>query len=274
MKYKLILVFISLFTITLSSFGQERTSNSSDAQDSTKVVVAHDSLRNEESSLINAMSTTVGVLNGKIRHYEQEIKRLRGDSIAKSDTIAQLREAIARRNAERQNAQEEATTAQKDKERIEHLLSNVDAIVYKQCLLYPLEARYDSVSVSEAIQAVDAVSRIMQNPSEKFTNYKNVYYGLLTQYGTFNSQLLSLLKRERRVLSMTNWVVGAHKEKFITDLHALPYWKYYVKKDQAPYQSILYLDQIIDKFRNIIKKTGNVKTDIDNLINDMSPKSK
>lgn len=271
------LLLIFLIGFSLSTFPQKKGEVKEFAthKDSITLVIKDSLTENsKEQVVIDAMSTTVDVLNGKIKGLQAEIRRLQGDSISKSDTIARLRTALNRRTVEKQGETQKAETAVREQKRIEHILSNVDAIVYKQCLLYPLEAKFDSTTWTESLQGIDAYVEINNSPSDKFNKYKDVYYNLLKQYPVYYNELLNLLKGERKVLSMTQWVVGAHKEKFLNDMQALPYWKFYVHRNEAPYRSILYLDNVIDKFKTIINKSGNVKNDIDNLINSVSPSLK
>lgn len=270
-----ILFLLFLTIISLSIYAQEK-GVVKEATPQADSVTIKDSVveTSKEQVVIDAMSSTVNDLNGKIITLQAEIKRLKGDSISKSDTISQLRKALDSRTLKIQNETKRAEAAISEQKRVKNILSNVDAIVYKQCLLYPLEAKYDSITRAEALQAVNAFSEINSTPSGKFVEYKNIYYDLLYQYPTYYDQILSFLKKGKTVLGMTNWIVGVHKEKFLNDMKSLPYWKFYLHRNEPPYKSILYLDNVLDKFKEIVNRNGNVKNEIEDLINKVSPSSK
>lgn len=270
------LFLIFLIGFSLSTFAQKESIVTENVAQVDSAASIKDSIAeiSKEHVVIDAMSTTVEMLKSRIGILQAEVRRLQEDSISKSDTIARLMDSLNRRTDKLHDESEKAEAAIRGQERIEYILSHVDEIVYKQCLLYPLEAKYDSTTWSESLQAIDAFININNSPSEKFNKYKEIYYDLLKQYPVYYNEILHLLKEERKVLNMTCWEVGAHKEMFLNDMRSLPYWKFYIHRNEAPFKSILYLDNVIDKFKTIVNKSGNVKNDIDNLINSVSPSSK
>ena len=270
--YRLLLVTAVFCYASLVS-AQKVTTQKGNTKDSI-TITNKDSLPtpSKEQDVIYAMSTTIKMLQDEIKENKKQIAILNTTLATKEDSLAILKEFLVRKNTESQKAEEMAATAEKSREKIAHLLSTVDAIVYKQCLLYPLEVKYDSSSVAEAIRTIDAVSNIIQNPSKDFVGYKRTYYDLLTRYQAYSKEILSFLVREGKVLSMTNWQVGVHKGKFQHDMTELSYYKYYSRKDAPPYKSILYLDQVLDKFKKVINLRGNVKDDFNKLIKMLSNK--
>lgn len=270
-------LLLFLISFSLSTYPQKKGKVREPAAHKDSITtISTDSIidNSKDQVVIDAMSTTVEVLNGRIRNLQEEIKRLQRDSVSKTDTIARLRETLNRRTSKMQDESERADSAIRKQQEIEHILSTVDAIVYKQCLLYPLEAKFDSTTWTESLQAIMAFVKINNSPSKNFNKYKEIYYDLLKQYPVYYNEILHLLKKERKVLSMTSWEVGAHKEMFLNDMRSLPYWKFYIHRNEVPFKSILYLDNVLDKFKTIVNKSGNVKNDIDNLINSVSPSLK
>jgi len=148
-------------------------------------------------------------------------------------------------------------------------ISKMDAVIYKQCLLYPLEGRYDSLLIKESLRAIQSFYAINKNPSKEFTEYKATYEPLLNKYNQYNTQLRSFFEKELKVIKATQGIVSeAHKNKFKSELEMLPYFpECYVNRNKPPYQSILYLDELIDSFLSILEKKGNVLNDMDELLN-------
>ena len=148
-------------------------------------------------------------------------------------------------------------------------ISRLDAVIYKQCLLYPLEGKYDSLLVNESLKSIESFSSINKNLSKEFEEYRDIYEPLLKSYKQYNAQLFSFIESKVKHIRATGGVVyDAHKTKFENELKQLPYYsEYYENRNKPPYKSILYLDNLIDKFLIILNKKGNVENDILELLN-------
>lgn len=152
-------------------------------------------------------------------------------------------------------------------------LKDMDAIVYKQCLLYPLEREYDEYFINETLDAAKGFKSLGDSVvSEDFLKYYETYEHLIEDYKKYNDALLEYLKKVKEYMIKGNWELNPTlKNIWKEDLERLEYYKdYYKKRNNEPYESIIYLDNIIEEFvKEILKRdnTKNVEKEINDLIN-------
>jgi septal ring factor EnvC (AmiA/AmiB activator) len=241
---------------------------------------AADSAKTKETEN-EAMETVIKVYQKQLDERDKQIESLKAAEAKLNDSIATLNKQLAKQEADtKQQLKASAGTEEKmaslkaKYDELVNAVSTLDGIVYKNCLLYPLETRYDPKLIVEAVRAVNSFSQLPTAKSSEFEQYKKTYLPLLKQYGEYNKELGSFFAQKLEIIKMTGNVVrDAHRDKFTRELEALPYFqKCYKGRNNPPYSSIVYLDEAIDKFKAIIAKTGDVSKEMEELIKSIEPK--
>ena len=158
-----------------------------------------------------------------------------------------------------------------------HALDNLSATIYKQCLLYPLESRYNPQGLQEAIQCLNELN-VWDNPLYKANC--DVYRPMLTSYGRYNTQLIEMLEEFQQYLQRKEDALGRQYQmnsmeegEFMQTLRQLEYFRYYSRRNNPPYQSILYLDNIIDRLANIVSNHEGISVQtLGNIIDRLRPR--
>jgi hypothetical protein len=236
--------------------------------DSNKVTtVANDSVGN--SQINKALLISIESLQKDKSQLLSEIENLKKDTAELSKRNRIQIDEINKLNNKIRELDKSANQYRSKYETLVNDISKLDAVIYKQCLLYPLEGKYDSLLVSESLKSIQSFSSINKNLSKKFIEYRETYEPLLKRYKDYNTQLLTFIESNARYIKATHGVISdAHKTKFENELKQLPYYsECYVNRNKPPYKSIIYLDNVIDKFLSILKKEGNVEIDISELLN-------
>lgn len=183
-----------------------------------------------------------------LEKYKQEIKN-------KNDSIRHLTE--------------EKNTLKIQKDSLEKYTTFFNETIFKQCLLYPLEGRYDSIFISECKQCLRDM-KIQQSHSELY----NTYYDLLNDYKNYNDQVKKFLDDQKRSVDLKGELIGAFKENAKQKLKGLDYYKnFYLKRNTPPYKSIPYLDEVIDEFLSVLNSNKLNGKNMQELIEKLEPKT-
>lgn len=216
-------------------------------------------VNNVASLLQQTLEDSIAVLNGKITELSN-LLTIRQDTIDRREQrIAQL-EAQCSELLQQQGA-----------------YTQLSDIIFKQCLLYPLEGRYNKKQIQNSIQCLNELD-IWENPLYKADC--DVYRPMLLHYEQYNSELialvtdiLQLLQRKQELnpnyrftqLEIDNYLVGK--------LQQLPYYPFYQKRNNPPYQSIIYLDDVVEKLLAMKDRPDTITPDALNAIIDkLTPK--
>ena len=184
-----------------------------------------------------------------LENYKQEIKN-------KSDSIRHLTE--------------EKNTLKIQKDSLEKYTTFFNETIFKQCLLYPLEGRYDSIFISECKQCLKDM-KIQESHPELY----NTYYDLLNDYKNYNDQVKTFLVEQKRSVDLKGGLIGAFKDKAKQKLEELDYYKkFYLKRNTPPYKSIPYLDEVIYEFLSVLNSNKLNGTNMQELIEKLEPKTK
>lgn len=209
---------------------------------------------------------------------EKTIIRLKEDSVAMQVDITQKKGRIEELEREIAEANKAAEKSKKEYETIKQAVLSKDAVLYKQCLLYPLERRYNPALIADALSTVNVFAGLGQM-SDKFEEYRNTYQPLLNQYEQYNQQLLAFLEGCIEYITIREDKMGESgrvsvpKDKWLNEMNELSYYKEcYIGKDNPPFKSIIYLDEIIDDFKSVIEQKGDVKSDLQKLVKKLEPK--
>lgn len=295
---KISLILILLFICSLSSYAQndnEKKKNDKENEpvnvignvdvekskvnvivvDSNSVVLneedTKDSVKQQMSILDDAFQTALISKNNTIESQKKQIELLCTDTIKYRHDILELDKNIVTLKADKRKLEDEKNSYKIRYDLLRTELSKLDEVIYKQCLLYPLEAKYDKKSVEEAKRSIDAIQRILESPSPQFIKYRDIYFPLLTKYSQYNEELMTCIKKQQEFIEATGWSIGnAHRERFKNDIKSLSYYKdCYITRNNPPYKSILYLDNVIDKYLKIIDKTSNVQNDYKEILDSL-----
>lgn len=147
----------------------------------------------------------------------------------------------------------------------------ISEVVFRQCLLYPLERRYDSTLIKESLESLEAIG-IADKPA--YRKYANAYIHLLKDYGRYNRQLIDIMNDAFKSFSFKRWQINSMVAQGVLDqLKAWEYYKYYVRRNQDPWESIIYLDEIIEELVNMLHAPETITEDKCNkLLNKTTPK--
>ena len=241
---------------------------------------AADSAKTKETEN-EAMETVIKVYQKQLDERDKQIESLKAAETKLNDSIATLNKQLAKQEADTKQqlkasagAEEKMASLKAKYNELASAVSTLDGIVYKNCLLYPLETRYDHKLIADAVRAVNSFSQLPTAKSPEFEQYKKTYLPLLEQYGEYNEELRSFFAQKLDEINMAKKANGPiNRNRFTRQLEALPYYqKCYKGRNNPPYSSIVYLDNTIDKFKAIIAKTGDVSKEMEELIKSIEPK--
>lgn len=226
----------------------------------------------------------------KIGEQAIELKSLKTREQQLLDSIAGLNKQLVEKEvlikSERENkmkVEDEKNSLKIKYDGLVKEFSTLDAIVYKQCLLYPLEGRYNENLINEALRAAHSFANLSPQKSAEFNECMKTYEPLLHQYEKYNEEIMNFIKDKEQYLITkmtfrkikTITVDEGDRTNFINELKGLTYYqKCYIHRNDPPYKSILYLDEAIDKFKAIINEKGDVSKKFNDLIKSLEPKQK
>ena len=239
MKKNIIILVVAIFPLCLKA-QEELRSDSIDNNVSTMRSQLPEKLQ-EIDGLNDSIKRLNGKLDATIKMSKKESQRTNLQIECFKDTITQLRNE----NASLLNdirLKDDSLRSSKA------LILSLDNIVYKECLLFPLERRYNAKYIADSKRCLEAMGTNKSHPKEYQT-----YYHFLDEYESFNQALIKFLKYQSDCLKMKQWDVNELAIKQAKDgLNKLPYYKYYVNRNKYPWESILYLDETIDEFLKLL----------------------
>lgn len=269
MIFRVKILLVLIFSCFCSLNAQEIDNSSNDEQEPDSVR----QINMSDESFETPEQIAIRTLQKEKKLLKDTILLLKQDTLEYSQKLTNKEGEISTLTRDKQSLEKDRDSYKQKFDNLTRELEKLDGVIYKQCLLYPLEAKFNAKSVDEAIRSVDAISSLLKNPSKDFLDTKNIYYPLLKSYYKYNQELLHFVENEIQYVEMTDWVIGnSHKQKFSEEIKQLSYYKdCYIKRNIPPYKSIVYLDDIIDSFLSILKKKGNVEIDLKNLLQKLQP---
>lgn len=257
-------ILVIIIALSLSLFGQGNDTIVQKAEEKSAAI--QDELWNR-----------INLLTLQVASKDKAIKQLKEDSIAMQSVIAEQNRHIEELETTVFNANTVAEKSKKDYEAIRQAVLSKDAVLYKQCLFYPLSRRYNPALIDDALVTVNIFAGLGQM-SDKFEEYRNTYEPLLRQYESYNQELINYLQGCVDYIELREKKLGDGRQipipdNWLTDLKKLPYYKEcYVGKDTPPYKSIIYLDDAIDEFLDAIQRKDGVKLELQKLVKKLEPK--
>lgn len=188
------------------------------------------------------------------------------------DSLQALTDSIARMQQRISLLQAKCDELEQQQEALQHLSS----VIYKQCLLYPLETRYSAKGIQEAITCLNELS-IWDNPLYKADC--DVYRPMLTNYARYNSSLMEIVEHYKNLLQQKQQLMESYRMTrgeaswIADDLRQMEYYQYYSRRNNPPYKSIIYLDDTIDSLINLIENPQNITVQaLDSILERLRPR--
>ena len=241
---------------------------------------SNDTILSKEEGLEDGLWKKIEEMTLKLAEKDKIINKLKDDSLKLQTQAASLNGDVVRLRNENLDLKSQVEQAQLDKEQLSKAIISIDGVLAKQCLLYPLERRYNKTFVEEALNTVKEFGRLGKT-SERFNGYRNTYEPLLEKYFDYNQEIveflngcIALIEKQQKSLGDKK-DIRIPKEMWNSKLCALDYYREcYVVKDDPPYKSIIFLDERIDEIKDAIQNSNDVKSDFEKIIEKMLPKSK
>lgn len=250
------------------------------AQNGTKHGYKNNDITPLITSIYEKTDSILKLLNSNISNNHQQIpdnpQGCQNDSAKyktvinkKNDTITLCTQKIDSLNSKIDNLNSKINTLTSQKDSLENYTTFFNETIFKQCLLYPLEGRYDSIFISECKQCLKDM-KIMETHPKLY----NTYYEFLNDYNTYNNQVKTFLDDQKKSVDLKGGLIGPFKDKAKQKLEELDYYKkFYLKRNTSPYKSIPYLDEVIDEFLRVLNSNKLNGKNMQELIEKLEPKT-
>lgn len=283
MSHKKYIVSVIAMLIPIVSFAQDMKHVGRQETDQTKVVGSAnaDSTENVPKEHFSDAETTALAtergLSEILMEKQPENKDLRKSVQEKSDSIKMLTDYIRQLETSHLESKKELWDSikvlNKENQVLKtktQVLATLSHVVYKQCLLYPLERKYSKKFVEESLRSLEALG-IRNN--EKYREVCETYWDLLKKYSLYNQEVLSFLQTQNESFTLKRWNINEiTKEGCKSDLERLSYYQFYKTKDIKPWKSIIYLDKVIDDLKSMLSGEKKLnEANFKDLINRVKP---
>ena len=259
MKKNIIILVVAIFPLCLKAQEELR----SDSIDNNVSTLRRQLPENQKE--IDGLNDSIKSLNGKL---DATIKMSKKESQSTNLQIKCFKDTITQLRNENASLLNDIRLKDDSLRSSKALILSLDNIVYKECLLFPLERRYNAKYIADSKRCLEAMGTNKSHPEE----YKT-YYHFLDEYDFFNQDLIKFLTKQSDCLEMKQWDVNELAIKQAKDgLNKLPYYKYYVNRNKSPWESILYLDETIDEFLKLLNSGKLNSKTMKELIQRLQPK--
>lgn len=274
------------FLLPISASAQKEDNEKKEKTPAT--VSAEDNANND---VVEALSTTIKELtkekkelegqNKALSHAVDSLKALNTQKASNEDrTLRLVRDSLMLMRDSLGKAKNRLDKVYKERNDYETQLANIDAMVYKQLILYPLSIRYNPKRIAELQAALNAyLQRNGDHVSADLKTCINVYKPFLDgenpPYKRYTDEFVIILQdfaeKIGRAKNNSNMYDQLCKEA-ISKIQTLKYYSFYKSKDVAPYRSIEFLDYAYDRFKEILNaSTGDKVKDVKLLIKSITP---
>lgn len=252
----LFIIVVALFPVR--TFAQQEISSDTIKNDDVSTLIRQLSEKQKEIDLLNDSIKRINVqMNDSIQKYKKDALQLGASRKSCQDSLSHL----ISENQSLMNAIQVKNDSLK-------LFAKLDNMIYKQCLLFPLERRYNPSYINDSKKCLAAMRTEATYPKD----YK-IYYHFLDEYEAFNQEVIGFLKVQEENLSMKNWKINEIAINQAYDaLKDLKYNKYYKNCKNQPWESILYLDETLDEFFKQLNSRKLNASSMKDLIQRLEPK--
>lgn len=271
MNIKLITLFIALMlpvALMAQKEDKKKIGKKKGQTENVETTKNAETAQNEDLQTITNLSQIITQLNNNNIELEKEKKHLQAiiDSlktlpVQKVEVVNNQKEKIVRDSLNLAKNKIDMLLSENHnyKQQLEELntvVKNIDAIVYKECILYPLSIRYNERRIRESLEALAAYRKLMNdNISNELKTAINVYLPFIEGknpiYLKYTQDLMKFLDEIK--LTGSPILTNALKNKYRTKLENLEYYKkYFEKRNAPPYQSIGFLDNKIEEVKHLL----------------------
>lgn len=210
-------------------------------------------------------------LNTMVSSLEKRVDALEKDSTRLAQQISTLEGNLNTERSKNVTAQSDIANWKEKYEDLGRSFSNASEDLARLCLLYPLEIRYNQEFHSNVLNTFVTISAALPESSKKgnFIWLEDNAKPLLEHYKDYNQQMIDFFTQTLETVTKTYGEVGHHRELFLNNLHNVDYYKNYYNKNAH----ITYLDLRIKKFLQIMNKKGKVEMDLQQIIDELKPKT-
>ena len=256
------LVFIMLlfpFYTKAQQVTEQKATQENKQEDGNQISILIKQL-GEKDTIIDKLENQINMLNKQLTNEKSVAQTKEGEFKQKENS---LNETITQLKNEKQALKSRNDTIEQNLKDLEQRFKNLDKIIYKQCLYYTLEHRYNPQLVNDARQCLEKMDTKSSHPTEFET-----YRPFLDTYAKYNSEVKGFLKGQQKNLKRKGWNINEiARLQARHNLEHLEYYNYYKKKDKYPWQSIVYLDEVIDDYFKLLESSKINEKNLQELIN-------
>ena len=282
MKYYLFIITLMIPLLTFAQKKGDKKSNKEKAEqvETIQTSTSEDVENNEQGGTFKVQENITGTdaLSVVISQQLGSISDLNKLIELKTDTITHLNDSIGdlidmyEKNIN--TLKDSSNSLKKENSNLENktvAIASISNIVYKQCLLYPLERRYNKTFIDESIQALNVLG-VKNNP--KYKEVCDTYWDLLNEYSIYNQELLEFLQSQFESFSLKHWnIPDVARNGCKSEVSNLKYYTLYKNKDVKPWKSISYIDKVLDDLLAMLSGKQQLdETNFKNLIDRITPK--
>ena len=228
-----------------------------------------------ENNVVEYLTKRISSLENENKSLKEQIDQLNANKAetAKSSEAhtKQIEDSLSFSKKRIDEKSTELNKQRADNDSLKKVLGNLDGVIYKECLLYPLSIRYNQQRINECLNALKTYCKLVdeEHQSEELKQcikvYKPFLEGSPSSYLTYTNEIIEVLGNMVADLSRVENhpdMLKDMKEQCVGDIKKLKYYTLYQNRDQAPYKSIEFLDNALDHLKLLINESRNVAKDI------------
>lgn len=203
-----------------------------------------------QKAAIDRLEAGIKEKDDTIALLQQELEALRANSVREQQedkALAAARDSVQRLGRELYESRRQLKAMADSLQSLSGLQAAVrrlDTLMYKQCLLYPLERPYEEGFVREALTTLD---RLQIKERGLFQNEYATYAPLLRDYKKHTDDVAKLLQGVAKRFDRLGYKVEPNIVRTVQNqLKASAYYPLYQQRNRPPYRSIPYLDGVVD----------------------------
>ena len=200
-----------------------------------------------------------------------------------SAQIGIVRDSLAEAKRRLDAAYAERNDLRGQTDSLKALINSLDPIIYKECILYPLSIRYNQQRINESLRAIRSYHKAVgdNHLSADFKECIKIYLPFMEgtdptykTYKQYSDELVAFLQKVENKLSRSQSEIMKKemKAQCVLEVQKLSYYRLYQKKDDYPYQSIPFLDNALDTFKQLLNMPETKAKDVQKLRESITPK--
>lgn len=200
--------------------------------------------------------------------------------VANPAQLSIVRDSLAEAKRRLDDAYAERNDLRGQVDSLNGLINALDPIIYKECILYPLSIRYNKQRIDESLRAVNSYRKargddhLSPDFKECIKTYLPFIEGQNPPYLQYSNELVQFLEKVETKLKNSNTGVmqSAMKKDCVERIQELKYYPLYQRRNDPPYQSITFLDNALDSFKELLYVSKSVVDYVRILRESITPK--